>query len=65
MKRGDTVRENGVAAWVVDPEPGVEGMTMVRMVGDDRDFLTDTDDLEPINEDDFCGGCGQVGCGWG
>lgn len=35
-----------------------------RMVGDDRDFTFDRDDLTPISDDDYCAGCGQIGCGW-
>jgi len=41
------------------------GRLLVRMVGDDRDISADPDDLEPIDEDDYCSGCGQLGCGWG
>jgi len=33
------------------------------MVGDDRVHEVDKDDLIPLDEDDFCHGCGQVGCG--
>jgi hypothetical protein len=32
------------------------------MVGDDRAHTVDVADLTKINEDDFCGDCGQVGC---
>lgn len=34
------------------------------MVGDDRDFTFDAEDLTSIDEDDFCGSCGQIGCDW-
>lgn len=42
----------------------VERTDMVRavMVGDDREHLIDVDDLTPIDEDDYCGSCGQIGC---
>jgi hypothetical protein len=33
------------------------------MVGDDRVFVVDVDDLQLIGEEDVCRGCGQVGCG--
>jgi hypothetical protein len=38
--------------------------TLVRavMVGDDRVHEVDADDLEPIDELDYCAECGQVGC---
>lgn len=39
-------------------------MVIMRMVGDDRDHIIDVDDLTPISEDDYCAGCGQIGCGW-
>lgn len=41
-------------------------MTRVRahMVGDDRAFEFDVDELIPLGEDEYCDGCGQIGCGW-
>jgi hypothetical protein len=33
------------------------------MVGDDREFEFEVSDLTKIDEDDFCHGCGQIGCG--
>ena len=35
------------------------------MVGDDREFHFDPEDLTKIDRDDFCGECGQIGCGHG
>lgn len=35
------------------------------MVGDDRMFKFDIDDLTPLDIDNFCGSCGQIGCGHG
>lgn len=32
------------------------------MVGDDRKHTFDIDDLTLINDLDFCGECGQIGC---
>jgi hypothetical protein len=32
------------------------------MVGDDRRWVIDKDDLTLISEDDYCHECGQVGC---
>ena len=47
-----------------EPEE-VEDHSMVRavMVGDDRVFEVDVDDLQLLAEDGFCRDCGQVGCG--
>ena len=39
------------------------GRVRAVMVGDDRVFEVDVDDLEMIGEEDFCRGCGQIGCG--
>lgn len=33
------------------------------MVGDDHRYIINTADLIPLNEDEFCHSCGQVGCG--
>jgi hypothetical protein len=32
------------------------------MVGDDRKFTFDVEDVQKIDEDDFCHVCGQIGC---
>lgn len=71
-------RFEGIALWYTGPaveyvEDGfgdVEGIpdptkAIVIMVGDDQRYTVDTDELIPIDEDDFCGGCGQIGCAHG
>ena len=66
MQRGDTVRwkttMGDVAAWVL-----VAGgpQTQIVMVGDDHIHYVDPTDLELLDRDEFCGGCGQIGCGHG
>jgi len=47
-------------------EEPVDNLERVRavMVGDDAEFTFDVADLIPLDEDDFCEGCGQIGCGW-
>ena len=49
-----------------EPEE-IEDRTRVvaHMIGDDQDFTFDVEDLEPIADEDYCPGCGQIGCGWG
>lgn len=32
------------------------------MVGDDHEHTIDVTSLTKIDDDDYCGGCGQVGC---
>jgi hypothetical protein len=34
------------------------------MVGDDAKFTFDVDELTPLDNDEYCSGCGQIGCGW-
>lgn len=38
---------------------------VVQMVGDDRKITVGADTLSAIDREDFCGGCGQMGCGHG
>ena len=47
--------------WVDGPDDRV----IVVMVGDDRRHEVARDDLTPLEDGAFCGGCGQVGCAWG
>lgn len=35
------------------------------MVGDDALYLIEISEVEIIDDDEFCGGCGQIGCGHG
>lgn len=44
----------------VQPEP--TGMVVAVMVGDDQPHVVDPDDLVEIADDDYCEGCGQIGC---
>jgi hypothetical protein len=32
------------------------------MVGDDEHHRLDPDDVTPIQREDYCGSCGQIGC---
>ena len=43
---------------VEDPE-----RVVMVMVGDDREFTYDVEDVEVIPDDSFCRDCGQIGCG--
>jgi hypothetical protein len=67
-------RYDGVAwhvyGWETEPTEDTEwsgyeertGKVVCVMVGDDRRFTFDPDDLTPLDEDDYCRGCGQIGC---
>ena len=39
-------------------------MLRVVMVGDDKEHIVDPDELIKIDDDAYCSGCGQIGCGW-
>ena len=62
-----------VLGWQTEPDEDTEwtgienrtGQIVARMVGDDRDFLFDEDELTPLAAEDYCDGCGQIGCGHG
>lgn len=38
------------------------GLVIARMIGDDRNFAFEPGDLVPIEREDYCGTCGQIGC---
>jgi len=42
----------------------VTDYTRVRMVmiGDDHVYVVDIEDIMPINDDEYCPECGQIGC---
>lgn len=56
--------ESDEGEWVDDPD----GSLVCCYVGDDREFTLDEDevqDLRVADDDDYCGGCGAIACGWG
>ena len=66
IRRGCIVsneRMRGVA-WRVDARTR-DGMLRAHMVGDDQPFILDPSDCVIIDDEDYCGGCGQIGCGHG
>lgn len=58
--------------WEVEPDEDTEwtgienrtGLVLAYMIGDDRVYEFDADDLIAIDEEDYCPSCGQTGCGW-
>jgi hypothetical protein len=61
-----------VLGWQTEPDEDTEwsgyevrtGNVIVRMIGDDHDYVVEPDDLVALDPDAYCDGCGQVGCGW-
>lgn len=59
-----------VLGWETAPDEDTEwsgyeprtGKVVIVMVGDDRHFTCDEDELTPIQKDEYCPGCGQIGC---
>ena len=59
-----------VYGWEVQPTEDTEwdgieertGKVVCVMVGDDRRFAFEPEDLTPLSDDDYCGSCGQIGC---
>ena len=46
-------------------EPDYErtGSLVCVMIGDDRPFTYEPEDLTAIDDNEYCAGCGQIGCG--
>ena len=53
--------ESDTGEWIEDRYCG---QVIAVMVGDNREHLVDVDDLIPLDDDDYCHGCGQTGCNW-
>lgn len=53
--------ETGEGEWV----DGDGSRVRVCMVGDNHVFTVDADECTPLNNSEFCDGCGQIGCGHG
>lgn len=53
---------DGIAFFVDDCRAG---KIECHMIGDDRKFTFDNDDATLLDEEEFCWGCGAIGCGWG
>jgi hypothetical protein len=50
-----------------EPDDCTEGhkdCLVVVMIGDDYKWHVGIDDVHEIDDDDYCSGCGQIGCGW-
>jgi len=60
-----------VRGWETQPNEDTEwsgieertGKVVVTMVGDDRQFVFDPDEVAPLQREEYCGECGQIGCG--
>ena len=59
-----------VLGWETEPTDETEwsgmydrtGGVVCVMIGDDRHFVFDPEDVKPIDREDYCGECGQMGC---
>ena len=57
-------RMQGVAFWIDRYCADHAECVLAVMVGDDHRHHVDLDDLTEIDDDDYCGGCGQTGCAY-
>lgn len=63
--RGATVRRiNGPAVAMRVDGVYCNDMVACHYVGDDERLEIDRAELTRIDDDDYCGSCGQIGCGW-
>ncbi len=59
-----------VLGWETEPDEDTEwsgyevrtGQIVAMMIGDDRKFVFDRDEITPLQREDYCGECGQIGC---
>lgn len=59
-----------VLGWETEPTADTEwdgieertGKVVAHMIGDDRLYVFDVDDLAPLDELAYCAECGQIGC---
>lgn len=58
--RGPQMIDDEDTVWTGYQVP--TGMVEAVMVGDDRVWVVDPDDLTAIQDDEYCSSCGQVGC---
>ena len=59
-----------VLGWKTAPDEDTEwtgieertGQAVCMMIGDDRKWTFDPDDIKPLSRGEYCGECGQIGC---
>ena len=57
--------------WHTEPDEDTQwsgyeqrtGNVVMVMIGDDRKFSYDPDDIHALEREAYCGECGQIGCG--
>lgn len=67
LERGDHITSThwaGVALWFIRLTDEDPNQAVVVMVGDDYEHTVDLDSISRLDEDEFCGSCGQIGCAW-
>ena len=60
-----------VLGWETEPDEDTEwsgyenrtGRVVAVMVGDDRKHTFDEDEVQALEREEYCGVCGQMGCG--
>ena len=62
-----------ILGWETEPDEDTEwsgyevrtGRVLAIMIGDDRRFAFDPDEVSPLKRSEFCSECGQIGCAHG
>lgn len=62
-----------VLGWETEPDEDTEwsgyevrtGRVLAHMVGDDRPFAFEPDEISPLKRSEYCSECGQLGCAHG
>lgn len=56
--------EDECKAWFYDEGEWIDDKSRVRacMVGDNKPFIFDVEDLQKLDDLDYCTSCGQIGC---
>lgn len=65
IRKGMNVTVKGYRGVAFYVRKAREGRTQVVMVGDDRVWDVPVTDCTALGRKNFCGVCGQVGCGYG
>ncbi|MBE3120565.1 MAG: hypothetical protein IMZ50_17655 [Candidatus Atribacteria bacterium] len=59
-----------ILGWETEPDDDTEwsgcenrtGKLVAIMIGDDKHFAVDPDDVSELRDDEYCCVCGQIGC---
>lgn len=62
LEQGDKTCDHDNITYSDEPEYERTGEIVAVMVGDDRRFTFDLNEISPLEREEYCGECGQIGC---